>query len=306
MKKIIIVTGLVCQFFIFDNYANAETLVAYPSDDAVAQLYDDDGVSDWDMARGFAGELFRTPIAGDPALAVRSDNGVGTYRIYRVSKVFDLQTLPLGSVITSAKVKLYRTPYNNQGNTSVVIVDHWREDIATMQKGDWKIENFGSEEFARQALIVDEYTEFPFNADGLSYLNSKIGNKGVLGFLTDYDFDDMEPGGPIFAAGWYSVDNPGTEFDPYLEITYTVPEEEAEIDREAFVALVTEATSDEKRVTQRFFVASANQLFDLIEGDRDRLALLHLKVFKVLLKAKGIDDAELSAAIETLKGQLQE
>ncbi len=210
------------------NNADASTMQIYPSDDAVAQLYDDDGISDWEQARGFSGDLFREPIITDPSLAIRSDNGVGTYRIYRVSKVFGLPILPEGVLITGAKVKLYKTVGNNRGDIDVVVTSHERTTTSILQKQDWNIVNFGIQEFAREKLLDAQYTEFTLNTEGLDYLNSKIGQPATLGFLTNYDFDNVVPDGFILAAGWYSVESLGTDFDPYLEITYTIPDEEEE------------------------------------------------------------------------------
>ena len=228
MKKVLWRGFFVGTFLLVGNLASAEMVNIYPTDDAVAQLYDDDGISDWEQARGFSGDLFREPIITDPSLAIRSDNGVGTYRIYRVSKVFGLPILPEGVLITGAKVKLYKTVGNNRGDIDVVVTSHERTTTSILQKQDWNIVNFGIQEFAREKLLDAQYTEFTLNTEGLDYLNSKIGQPATLGFLTNYDFDNVVPDGFILAAGWYSVESLGTDFDPYLEITYTIPDEEEE------------------------------------------------------------------------------
>lgn len=228
MKKVLWRGFFVGTFLLVGNLASAEMVNIYPTDDAVAQLYDDDGISNWELARGFSGDLFREPIITDPSLAIRSDNGVGTYRIYRVSKVFGLPILPEGVLITGAKVKLYKTVGNNRGDIDVVVTSHERTTTSILQKQDWNIVNFGVQEFAREKLLDAQYTEFTLNTEGLDYLNSKIGQPATLGFLTNYDFDNVVPDGFILAAGWYSVESLGTDFDPYLEITYTIPDEEEE------------------------------------------------------------------------------
>ena len=238
MKKVLWRGFFVGTFLLVGNLASAEMVNIYPTDDAVAQLYDDDGISNWELARGFSGDLFREPIITDPSLAIRSDNGVGTYRIYRVSKVFDLPILPEGVLITGAKVKLYKTVGNNRGDIDVVVTSHERTTTSILQKQDWNIVNFGIQEFAREKLLDAQYTEFTLNTEGLDYLNSKLGQPATLGFLTNYDFDNVVPNGFILAAGWYSVESLGTEFDPYLEITYTIPDEEEEF------PLYTQTVSD--------------------------------------------------------------
>ncbi|MCB9810000.1 hypothetical protein H6781_00185 [Candidatus Nomurabacteria bacterium] len=90
-----------------------------------------------------------------------------------------------------------------------------------------------------------------------------------------------------------------------MELVDEEEEEEADLDREAFVALVEEATEDSRKNVQRFFVRVANRIFDSIEKDRNKLAQLQLKVFKKLLKAKKINDSELSEAIDEIGNSLR-
>ena len=45
------------------EYARAaEVIKIYPTDDAIAQLYDDDGFTDWNGARNYQGLVFREPF----------------------------------------------------------------------------------------------------------------------------------------------------------------------------------------------------------------------------------------------------
>jgi hypothetical protein len=304
MEKILLGCALVITVMSVGNVASAETLNIYPTNDAMALLYDDEAISDWTLARAYQGDLVQPIAETTDRMAVRSDNGVGTYRIYRASDIFDLSSIPGTATISSAKLMLYKTPDNNQGDVTVVVTSHERVLLSEMQDQDWSIQNFGAE-FSRAKLLDNQHTEFVFVSAGLDYLNSKKGEIAVLGLLTHFDFDNIVPFGYyIQAAGWYTIENPGTEFDPYLEITYTVPEVDDGIDREEFLALVMAATEDEKSVTQKFFVATANRLFDLIDAGNDRLARIHLQVFATLLRAKGIENTELTSALQELKEQL--
>ena len=237
MKKVLVqfCTLSILSFFGFlFSYQNiayaANTIKIYPTSDAVGQLYDDDAISDWTSARNYQGELFRTPFESGlfdnvGNIAVRSDNGVGTYRIYRVSDVFDLSDIPANANLTKATLKLYKSVPNNRGDISVVITSHHRDSPSVYQKKDWVISNFGNKEFSRSVLFDAQYTDFTFNNDGLNYLQSRRNDLATIGILTNFDFDNIIPQGYILAAGWYEVEKNGTEFDPYLEITYTVPEE---------------------------------------------------------------------------------
>lgn len=208
----------------------AEVIKIYPADDAQAQLYDDDGISNWSQARNYQGLVFREPFTSGITnnignINVRSDKAhAGYYRIYRVSKTFDLSSLPENAVIRTASLHLFKTTANTHGNIDVVITSHQREDNSHLQKQDWNINNFGDVPFAEQPL-VDGYNVFQLNTEGLSYLNERNSAVVTLGFLTDYDFYDVEPPVQVLAAGWHEVEKEGAEFDPYLEITYTVPEE---------------------------------------------------------------------------------
>jgi hypothetical protein len=225
------ISSFIFSLILLPSIASAELLNIYPTDDSVAQLYDQDGISDWTEARDYQGELFSDPIESGSLdntgyIYVRSDNGVGTYRIYRVSKVFDLSAIPESAEIISAKLNLYKTPSNNRGNIDIVVTSHQRQLIGQMQKWDWKIQNFGTQEFARNSLVNDtEYTTFDFSEAGLDYLETNFGEAATLGVLTDFDFDGIEPTEYIAAAGWYEVEQEGVNFDPYLEIEYKVEPE---------------------------------------------------------------------------------
>lgn len=229
MKKVLLVT---CLLLLIPYIGNAQSNMVkiYPTDDAVAHLYDDDAITEWNQARNYQGIIFREPFTGGITnnignINVRSDKShAGYYRIYRVSKTFDLGFLPENAVIRTASLHLFKTTANTHGNIDVVVTSHQREDDSRLQKQDWNIHNFGTARFSEQPM-VDGYNVFQFNSEGLSYLNNRDGAIVTLGLLTDYDFYDIEPPVQVLAAGWHEVEKDGTEFDPYLEITYTIPEE---------------------------------------------------------------------------------
>ena len=211
----------------------AETLKIFPTDDSMAILYDDDGITDWVTARNFDGLVSREPIKSgtqnnEGMIVVRSDNGTGKYRIYRVSMVFGPVSLPVEAKITKATLNLYKTYGNSQGDISVVITSHQREITEVMQKQDWNITSFGTLAFARNNFSDNQYSEFTFGQNGLDYIKANINSSTTLGILTEFDFDDIEPQGYILSAGWYEIEKEGNDFDPYLEIEYTIPDTEDE------------------------------------------------------------------------------
>ena len=310
MKKIIWRGVLVGAFLLVGNVASAETMKIYAgSGDGQAGIGEHEVQVTWNAARSYEGNVTYTTQDTFDSNTSRSDFVLGSYRLYRGSLPFDTSVIPEDAVITSVKLNLYG--YNNngsQGGALACVTTHTRSDASNVIGDDYHISSHGETPLASFVALANEhYTIFDLSEEGINQVNSN----GVSFFSVRTHFDclDIDPGsggGTSIAVNWYSSEAAGTEFDPYLEITYTVPEVDEGIDREEFLALVTAATNDEKNVTQRFFIGAANQLFDLIEGERDRLALIHLKVFKVLLKAKGINDAELLSAIEILRTQLQD
>lgn len=229
MKKGFIFLFALLLISFAQNVQAAEVVKIYPISDAVGQLYDDDNIFDWQEARNFQGEIFRTPFESGfldniGNIGVRSDNGVGTYRIYRVSAVFDTSKIPDNAQITKASLNLYKSIANNQGNIGIVVTSHTREDKDVYQKKDWKINNFGTIEFSRSQLVDNEFTKFNLNNAGINYLKNNK-ETATFGFLTNFDFDNIQPVGFILAAGWYEVEKEGTLLDPYLEIEYEIPSE---------------------------------------------------------------------------------
>lgn len=82
-------------------------------------------------------------------------------------------------------------------------------------------------------------------------------------------------------------------------------EDDLILDRDRFIALVVAATEGKHRVIERFFVRSANRIFDSIEKDKNKLAQLQLKVFGKLLRAKKISDEDLDEAVKDLTAALK-
>lgn len=228
MRKIFFVLLFFTTLFSFSSvYASTETVRIYshPSDGRFI-LGDSFERINWDQARNYS------PYPADPntdqdILNVRSDNKSGFYRIYRGSIPFDTSIIPSEAEIVEASLNTFAETGNNTG-VEIVITQHNRASSTHLSASDWEIENFGAKGFARGSLNTTGKTKFVLSSDFEDSLNKD--GYTILGILTAFDFDNINPGSSIRAASFYSSEAPGTSTDPYLEITYTVEDPEPEVD----------------------------------------------------------------------------
>lgn len=225
MKKILLVTFLFTLFFTNDALAAEETVKIYPTDDGNVLLYDDDGQTVWSQARNYNGTLVREPITDSDQLVTRADRMSGKYRIYRTSLSFDTSEIPDNSDVIKVIFNGYKGDRNNHGQT-LVLTSHSRASSSSLGKSDWQIKNF-AHELSESVLLENQYTEFEFNNFGLGYINKE--GLTVIGGVQGNDFFDSDIGTTQSGTSIYSMESPGTDKDPYLEITYTVPDEEPEL-----------------------------------------------------------------------------
>lgn len=218
------------MFFLLVPAAHAEeshTVKIYPTDDGVTYLYDSDRQTDWSTARNYSDALTNDAVLDTTITKVRSDKHSGWYRFYRSSMLFDVSDIPEDATIVSATLNVYKEAgANNHGNTDIVFTEHNRLSTSTLTREDWYISNYGTE-LARGLLQDNQYTTYILNSAGLDYLGS--GNEIIIGGLTEYDYDDVEVGAVQTSASFYSLDAEGTSTDPYLEVTYTLPDEERKV-----------------------------------------------------------------------------
>lgn len=220
-----------CSLFLTNTLSvNAESVQIYSTDDFMTQLYDEDGLSDWDVARNFQGEVSRDPLTegsgGDQGrLIVRSDDAVGFYRIYRASMQFDVSTISHKN-IDSVTLYLSGVNSNLSVDAPVVLTSHDRVNDSSMSKFDWTIDRYGTTSYSESKLQPDNvYTKFVLSNEGLDYVLSDEDGVVNFGLLTYYDFYDIEPSA-VYTAGatWRSVE--ASEKRPYLEIVYSDFEDE--------------------------------------------------------------------------------
>lgn len=307
MKKILMVTGLVSQLFLFTSYVSAETLTVYgaPNDGTILSAHE----TSWSAAQGASvGNAIDTAGGGIDAFTDLFDS---KYNVTRAFFVFDTSALPDNAEITNVTAHVHATLTHNDDNDAnayLGLYQGFQNPLTTLTLDDFELcGDLGTNPTRGASIDIDDisignYFTFDLNNDGKSWISRdgyttlcvRDGHDAAndpISFVETYTYSGIR---------MKSADMPGTEFDPYLEITYTVHGEDDGVSRDEFLALVEEATKDEKDVTQKFFVAKANHLFDLIDAGKVRSASLHLKVFATLLRAKGIDDVELTGAMQEL------
>lgn len=283
--------------------AETQTLVLTPTFDGTAQLYDQDGLTDWDTARNYTGELFNEPVTDDELISLRSDSHSGYYRIYRSSMSFDASALPNDAEIISATLYLYNySPVINISGTDVVVTFHSPVTEESLVREDWQIQNFSSE-IARRQLIDGDYTALILNQLGLDGID--FDGVTTFGLMTEFDYDNNPIGPQITGVAIYSKES---GLSPYLEITYTVPEDEVSIEEqlEAIAAAVGALPED---ALQRSLDAHSKKLVRFYEaglvGDvRDQLAALERKVARAL--SRGEIEVEAGSDLLDLIGAVAE
>ena len=271
---------LVCFFGLSLQVVKAaeETIRIYPTDDGANVLYDDDGQVEWSAARSYGGILSQPTIMDSEALGVRSDDQSGYFRIYRSSILFDTSNIPIDAIIQSASINLFKFPTaNNHNDTKVVVTEHIRDNIATLSPVDWSLSHYGIE-FTRELLVDSQYTPFLLNVAGLNYINKQ--SYTVFGMLSEFDFDDIAPTASPSAAAFYSSEVAGTSVDPYLEITYTVPDVQKSIAELIIDFKTIVNTQIVLKSNKSVYVAQIKVLEQAIEKQKNAIALEHIKVLE--------------------------
>ena len=221
MKKFL----FLCSFLFLgtNNFVEAatETIKLYPVDDVTQQLYDGDNIINWDEARNYQGELVTPSVKDGSTVAVRADKHAGKYRIYRASLLFDTSKIPSNAQIKSSSMNIYR--YQDYDNDPVVFTSHTRASTTNFIKSDWQIQNYGVE-FARGIPLSEQYTSYIFNSAGNDYINP-MGYTDI-GVMISWDYDNFDKAYTMTGSAFYSSEALGTSTDPYLEITYEVPDVE--------------------------------------------------------------------------------
>ncbi len=256
----------------------AEVVRLYPTEDGMTILYDSERQTDWSNARNYQGSFSRQPVTDDVYMAVRSDRQSGYYRFYRLSMVFDTSFIPDDAVLQNVSLNLYKYPFaNNHADTDLVLTSHLRDVGGALRAEDWYLQNFTTE-FSRGLLSDDRYTSYDLNSSGFDYIN--LSSKTAIGVLAEFDFDNIPQGASPTGGAFYTSEATDVNVRPYLEITYTVPEEEVTVAsgvdklKEYIAGLVNKAqrnsyTAQVKNILGFFetgkFTAALNQLGALLK-----------------------------------------
>lgn len=221
MKKSLLLCVAAFVFLVLPNTSEAgtTTIKLYPTLDGFNRLHEDDNQSTWSAARSYSGTLTYGPYSTDNPIAIRADKNTGKYRINRGSLVFDTSVIPDNALIGSTTLNLYKSSGDNQGTVALVVTSQTPAATTSIAKSDWQIGNYGTTSFARGALDTGQYTVYGLNSSGKNHIN--VSDYTIFGLLTDYDFDNTDPGSPVESLAFDSSEATGTSTDPYLEVTYT-------------------------------------------------------------------------------------
>lgn len=226
MNRILCLWGLVFLISLTQSAEAATTtlnIYSHKSDGNV-NLGDSESITTWGDARSYTGVLGHGIDLTQSNIAVRSDKNSGSYRIYRASLSFDTGVIPDEATIVDASLKLFKWPGGNNTGELLHITSHNKASATAYTALDWPISNFGTASVASNVLADGEYTAYDLNSNGVNILNKS--NWTTFGVLTDNDFNDVDPGTTVQSGSFYSANAVGLDTDPYLEITYTIPDEE--------------------------------------------------------------------------------
>jgi hypothetical protein len=178
----------------------------------------------WAQVRDGAGTS-NEYTSGNAYASVTTGGSTGVWmELYRSIFGFDISTLPEG-IITAATFSLRVSSKSNAlGSAGLCVTDANPASNSVLENGDYS--RVGSIELATRKVYADVsttvLTDFPLNAEGLSYLTSA--SIRFFGCRLSYDLDN--------AATWVSSKTSsyvfltseylGTDNDPKLTITYTV------------------------------------------------------------------------------------
>jgi len=208
---------------------------------------------------------------GSDANTLSQGDGASPYTIYKGVIPFSTSVIPSDAVIESASVFLNIAGIvantDNDGDDYYVIVETFTASATTLQNDDYADIGYdegnevagrgnlgnaiveGSTQVDFSSFVANSYNEYELNATGLLWIKrdgesstcgSGLTGTTCLGILEGHASLNhaIAPGTDNFAY-WYTSENTGTSKDPYIEITYIIPEPEPEstdlTDEDAFV-----------------------------------------------------------------------
>jgi hypothetical protein len=308
--------GTIFLFFSNDTAFAATNTVRIYSSSGDGRVYTSPYPGAWNIQHAdTVGRSFDSTATYAGAASGAWNTSEGYIGIDRAFTAFDTSAIPDNAVIDSASLNLYTVQTLDDFNDQygyIAVLQGTQSSTSTLVNSD--IDNCGdaetnptkgSSDVDVTTISTNIYLPISLNSTGLGWI-SKTGYSKLC-LRTGQDIENHEQVNNSNSwkrtlMDFNTSEAAGTSTDPYLEITYTVPDG---VDRASFIAAVTNAVADKNRITRQLILAAADGIFNSIDAGRNKLALVQLRLFKAILKAERIQNPQLDALIELLKTQLQ-
>jgi hypothetical protein len=212
------------QFLLNATYpVRADTTTSYYSGAGDGPIYDAN--LNWSTLRNQStGNEQSSNTSGNFVRAAKSG---ATYYLYRGFLPFDTSSIGSGNVVTAATINLYVQAIVDgisAANSYIAVVQTDQASASTLSNDDFNncgdIDNptEGGDRLDYSSVVDDTYNTWDLNATGLGWVN--VTGNTLLGLRDGYDTTDTTPTGEQRMACRFS-EYAGTDYDPYLEVTYS-------------------------------------------------------------------------------------
>jgi len=223
-------------FLSVNNIANAETLKVFSSE-GDGQIATPENVN-WDIQRNADIGTKLSSTSTDEIVSLLRIGPNSLFEIYRAFLAFDTSVIPDNAVVTSASLHLFVGGKHEYGdeNSFVGLYKGYQDSVDVLENSD--INNCGesidnptpvAQEVDISTIALHSYFTFDLNLNGLSWISKDGYTKLCL--RDGHDVNDV----PLVGGAYtYSVvrmlptETPGTSRDPYMVISYFLPEEAIE------------------------------------------------------------------------------
>lgn len=182
----------------------------YASSDALIGNNDNDWDTVHDGVNGGGGSI----INSTGVYLTENAHIIIGYNIQRSFLYFDTSSIPAGATIIEAKLYLYGA--SNPYNTDIQVYEGTQADTLTTDDFD----NYGSAWSSNIRIVVGQYNVITLNSTALSGI-AKGGTTKICLRQYDHDVLDVAPLTGVYIVSVYSIDQEGTDKDPYLSVSYT-------------------------------------------------------------------------------------
>jgi len=174
--------------------------------------------AEWDIARNAAAADTVFNIIQQRAGAFLS---AGLYHFHRQCLFFDGSEVQSGSMVNTAKIRLWITHKGTDYSHYINIVEGlFSNPVVLADYGSLLSATTSGGGILQNDVVQDQYNEIDLNAAGIGWLN--IGGLIKLALRGERDIDNENPGSSFDNAIWYySWAEAGKE--PFLVLDYTPP-----------------------------------------------------------------------------------